>query len=57
MIVTPLEESLEAAFAIAKKIKPKHKLSAEQMDKLNEERFERMLFEDFSGLGIPRREE
>ncbi len=39
ILITPLGEELGAAFAIAKKVKPKHKLNAEQMDKLNEERF------------------
>ena len=36
IIIQPLEEDLEELFANAKNIKPKHGLTAEQMDELNE---------------------
>ena len=32
LIITPIDENLDSLFAKAKKIKPKHKLSAKQMD-------------------------
>ena len=36
IIIKPIEEDLDELFANAKNIKPKHGLTAEQMDKLNE---------------------
>ena len=36
IIIQPLEEDLEELFANAKNIKPKHNLTAEQMDELIE---------------------
>jgi AbrB family looped-hinge helix DNA binding protein len=37
IIIQPLEENLAQLFAEAKKIKPKHKLSAKQMDTVVED--------------------
>ena len=34
LIIKPIEEDLESLFEEAKKIKPRHKLSAKQMDEL-----------------------
>ena len=39
IIIQPLGEDLDSIFEKAKKIKPKHKLTAEQMDQLNEKMF------------------
>ena len=39
IIIQPIEEDLEEMFANAKNIKPKHNLTAEQMDELNERMF------------------
>ena len=39
IILKPVGEDLEKLFKEAKKIKPKHNLTAEQMDELNEEMF------------------
>lgn len=36
IIIQPIEEDLDKLFENAKKIKPKHKLTAEQMDELVE---------------------
>lgn len=36
IIITPIEEDMEKLFAEAKNIKPKHKLTAKQMDELVE---------------------
>ena len=37
IVITPIGEDLEKLFEEAKKITPKHKLTAEQMDKLIED--------------------
>ena len=39
IIIQPIGEDLEDMFEKANNIKPKHKLTAEQMDKLNERLF------------------
>jgi len=39
IIIQPIEEDLDELFTNAKNIKPKHKLTAEQMDELNERLF------------------
>ena len=39
LIIQPIEEDLEDMFEKAKHIKPKHNLTAEQMDELNERMF------------------
>jgi len=39
IIIQPIEGDLEELFANAKNIKPKHNLTAEQMDELNEGMF------------------
>lgn len=39
IIIQPIEEDLEELFEKSKHIKPKHNLTAEQMDKLNERLF------------------
>ncbi len=39
IILKPLGNELEKMFEEAKKIKPKHKLTAKQMDELNEKLF------------------
>ena len=39
IIIQPIEGDLEGLFANAKNIKPKHNLTAEQMDELNEGMF------------------
>ena len=39
IIIQPIEEDLEELFANAKNIKPKHNLTAKQMDELNERMF------------------
>ena len=39
IVIKPLGEDLEALFAETKHMKPKHKLTAEQMDELNERLF------------------
>ena len=39
IIIKPIDEDLDELFANAKNIKPKHNLTAEQMDELNERMF------------------
>lgn len=39
IIIQPIDEDLDELFANAKNIKPKHNLTAEQMDELNERMF------------------
>lgn len=39
IIIQPIEEDLDELFKKAKHIKPKHNLTAEQMDELNERLF------------------
>ena len=39
IIIQPIDEDLEDMFEKAKHIKPKHNLTAEQMDELNERLF------------------
>ena len=39
IIIQPIEEDLEELFGNAKNIKPKHNLTAKQMDELNERLF------------------
>lgn len=39
IIIQPIEEDIEELFEKAKNIKPKHNLTAEQMDELNERLF------------------
>jgi len=39
IVIKPIEEDLDKIFEEAKSIKPKHNLTAEQMDELNERMF------------------
>lgn len=39
IVITPAGEELEHMFELAKKIKPKHKMSVEQMEEFNERMF------------------
>ena len=39
IIIQPIEDDLDEMFANAKNIKPKHNLTASQMDELNERSF------------------
>ncbi len=39
IVIRPVGEELEEFFKLAKKWKPKHDLTAEQMDKINEQMF------------------
>lgn len=51
-IIQPIGEDLEELFKKAKHIKPKHNLTAEQMDEL----IENEIHGDFDNLDIPREE-
>ncbi len=39
IVIRPMNQELERAFRIADKVKPKHKMTPEEMDELNERLF------------------